>query len=115
MAIQPESERTKRRNFSSLLILANFFRYLAYAIVGLAGILTIAAVAAALVSRNGDSLLQLVAGSAGAIFYGLGLFLASELIRLLVGIAKDVSRISGRDVDAVLEESPVAVPAKPAT
>lgn len=115
MAVQRESERTKRRNFSSLLILANFFRFAAYAIVGLAAVLTVAAVAAALVSRNGDSLLQLIAGSAGAILYALGLFLASELIRLLVGIAKDVSRISGRDLDAVPEERPVPGPGNPAT
>jgi sulfite exporter TauE/SafE len=97
MSVQPETERSKRRNFNSLLILANLFRFLSYFIVGLAGILTIAAVAAALVSRNGDTLLQLIAGSAGAVIYGLLLFLGSELIRLLVGIGKDISRMSGRD------------------
>jgi sulfite exporter TauE/SafE len=97
MSVQPETERSKRRNFNSLLILANLFRFLSYFIVGLAGILTVAAVAAALVSRNGDTLLQLIAGSAGAVLWGLGLFLGSELIRLLVGIGKDISRMSGRD------------------
>ncbi|MDQ6747424.1 MAG: hypothetical protein M3010_04870 [Candidatus Dormibacteraeota bacterium] len=90
-------ERDKRRTFASLLILANVFRVMSYAIVALAATLTVAAVAAALVSRSPGTLLQLIAGSAGAVAYGLGLFLASELIRLLVGIAKDISRMSGRE------------------
>ncbi|HEV1998275.1 MAG TPA: hypothetical protein VGR61_09130 [Candidatus Dormibacteraeota bacterium] len=113
MAVQPEPERGKRRNFTSLLILSNLFRFLAYFIVGLAGLLTIAAVAAALVSRNGDTLLGLIAGSAGAVFYGLGLFLASELIRLLVGIGKDISRMSGRDDVVSSRETAVPGPTKP--
>ncbi|GAC1335601.1 MAG: hypothetical protein NVSMB17_18690 [Candidatus Dormibacteria bacterium] len=92
-----DSDRNKRRNFTSLLLLANLFRYLAYFIVGLAALLTVAAVAAAIVSRSGSALPQLIAGSAGAVFYGLLLFLGSELIRLLVGIGKDVSRMAGRE------------------
>ena len=115
MSARAESELTKRRNFTSLLILANFFRFLAYVIVGLAGILTIVAVAVALVSHNSDTLLQLIAGFAGAIPYGLGLFLASELIRLLVGIAKDVSRMAGRDGSAASTDAPVRGPIKPTT
>ena len=109
-----DTERNKRRNFNSLLILANLFRFLSYFIVGLAGLLTIAAVAAALVSRSGDTLLQLIAGSAGAVFYGLVLFLASELIRLMVGIGKDISRMAGRDHAETLTETTPEVPAKPA-
>ncbi|MFN2465428.1 MAG: hypothetical protein ABR598_04090 [Candidatus Dormibacteria bacterium] len=91
-----EIERDKRRNFNSLLILASVFRVMSYCIVALAATLTIAAVAAALVSRSPDTLLHLIAGSAGAVAYGLALFLGSELIRLLVGVAKDISRMSGR-------------------
>ncbi|MGI8607667.1 MAG: hypothetical protein ACR2MY_00345 [Candidatus Dormibacteria bacterium] len=113
MSVQTDSERNKRRNFNSLLILANLFRFLSYFIVGLAGLLTVAAVAAAIVSRNGDTLLQLIAGSAGAVLYGLGLFLSSELIRLLVGIGKDISRMSGRDDIASARETPVPTGQKP--
>lgn len=91
-----QQERDRRRNFTSLLILANVFRVMAYVIVGIAAVLTVAALAAALVSRSPDTLVQLIAGSAGAVGYGLGLFLASELIRLLVGIAKDLGRLAGR-------------------
>ncbi len=108
-----DAERNKRRTFNSLLILANLFRFLSYFIVGLAGLLTVAAVAAAIVSRSGDTLLQLIAGSAGAVFYGLMLFLASELIRLLVGIGKDISRMAGRDLAEGLSETRSEVPAKP--
>src|SRR5437660_9824655 len=96
MPQEQNAERDKRRNFNSLLILANVFRTLSYVIVGLAAVLIVAALAAALVSRSPDTLLQLIAGSAGAVGYGLGLFLGSELIRLLVGVAKDISRMSGR-------------------
>ena len=105
-----ETERDKRRNFNSLLLLANLFRFLSYFVVGLAGVLTIAAVAAAIVSRRVDTLLQLIAGSASVVLYGLGLFLASELIRLLVGIGKDISRMSGRD--DVVSSRETAVPAR---
>jgi hypothetical protein len=105
-------DRNKRRNFNSLLILANLFRFLSYFIVGLAGVLTIAAVAAAIVSRSGDTLLQLIAGSAGAVLYGLLLFLASELIRLLVGMGKDISRMAGRDLAGNLSETTPEVPPK---
>ena len=107
-----DTERNRRRNFSSLLMLANLFRFLSYFIVGLAGLLTVAAVAAAIVSRSGGGLLQLIAGSAGAVFYGLLLFLASELIRLLVGIGKDISRMAGRDRAGSLTETTPEVPAK---
>lgn len=91
-----QQERDRRRNFTSLLILATGFRVMSYVIVSLAAILTVAALAAALVSRSPGTLFQLLAGSASAVAYGLGLFLASELIRLLVGIAKDLSRMAGR-------------------
>jgi sulfite exporter TauE/SafE len=97
MPEETDSDKERRRNFTSLLILANLFRVLSYCLIGLAGLLTIAAVAAALVSRSTDALLQLIAGSAGGVLYGLLLFLASELIRMLVGIAKDVSRMAGRE------------------
>lgn len=115
MSIQPESDYKKRRNFTSLLILANFFRVLAYVIVALATVLVLAAVVAALSSHSGDTLLQQIAGSAWSIFYALGLFLTSELIRMLVGLAKDVSRMSGRSGDPAAREAPVPEPIKPAT
>ncbi|MEA2683805.1 MAG: hypothetical protein QOK05_2133 [Chloroflexota bacterium] len=101
-------DRDRRRNFNSLLILANLFRVMSYVIVGLAAVLTVAAIAAALVSKSPDTLLQLIAGSAGAVGYGLGLFLASELIRLVVGIAKDVRRMAGRMDAGVPREGPAA-------
>jgi sulfite exporter TauE/SafE len=107
MAPEGDSERGKRRNFNSLLILANLFRFISYFIVGLAAIVTLVLAAAAVVSRSGDTLLQFLAGSAGAVFYGLLLFLASELIRLLVGIGKDISRMAGRDQAPGLAETAV--------
>jgi len=115
MSIQPETDYKKRRNFTSLLILANFFRVLAYVIVAVATVLVGAALAAALASHSGDTLLQQISGSAWSIFYALGLFLASELIRLMVGIAKDVSRMSGRGENPALREAPALEPIKPAT
>jgi hypothetical protein len=96
MPEETTQERDRRRNFTSLLILAIVFRVMSYVIVGLAAIVTVAALAAALISHSPDTLLQLIAGTAGAVAYGLGLFLASELIRLLVGIAKDIGRLAGR-------------------
>jgi hypothetical protein len=96
MPEETKQERDRRRNFNSLLILANVFRIMSFVIVALAAALVVAAVAAALVSHSPDTLPQLIGGSAGAVAYGLGLFVASELIRLLVGIAKDLGRLAGR-------------------
>jgi sulfite exporter TauE/SafE len=108
MPEETTQERDRRRNFTSLLILANLFRVMSYVLVGLAAVLTVAAVAAALVSRSPDTLLQLIAGTAGAVAYGLGLFLASELIRLLVGIAKDVRRMAARGAPGAGRQGPAA-------
>ncbi|HEY8741268.1 MAG TPA: hypothetical protein VIN56_11810 [Candidatus Dormibacteraeota bacterium] len=110
MPDESQSERDRRRNFNSLLILANLFRVLSYAIVGLAAVFLVAAVAAALVTRSPDILLQLIASSAGAVGYGLALFLFSELIRLLVGVAKDLSRMSGRGDVGPSRETPSPPP-----
>ena len=96
MAHEHHELRARRRNFNSLLILANAFRVLSYFIVGLAAALLAASVVAAVASRAPDAILQVVAGSARAVGYGLGLFLASELIRLLVGIGRDLARMAGR-------------------
>ena len=52
-------------------------------------------VLSALTGAEGQ-ILNYVAGSAGLVVYGAAMFLASELIRLLVGIAKDVRRIAER-------------------
>jgi hypothetical protein len=100
-------ERARRRNFSSLLILAGLFRLLSYFVVGLGAAVTAIAGVAALASGSPGNLLDLAFTSARAVGYGLLLFLGSEMIRLLVGIGRDIARMSGR-WDSVVAAVPLA-------
>lgn len=67
-----------------------------YFVVGIAAALTLVLLVLAFLSGSPDSLLRFVYGSAGAVLTGLLLFLGSELIRLFVGIGRDIARMSGR-------------------
>jgi hypothetical protein len=87
-------ENDRRRTFRGILILALGFRIISFLIIGLATLLAIGAVVVALTSGQLDAFASIMAGAGGAIAYGVGLFLGSEMIRLLVGIAKDLRRIS---------------------
>jgi sulfite exporter TauE/SafE len=93
-------EQARRRNFSSLLILANLFRGVSYVIVGLAIVATVATGIGALLSSSPDPLLQLAFRFAGVAVLGLLMFLVSELIRLFVGMGRDIARMAGRDAPA---------------
>jgi uncharacterized membrane protein len=87
-------DRERRRPFRGVLILALVFRILAFFIVGLAALLVVVALMVGLITGKADTVLGFLGALGGAIAYGVGLFIASELIRLLVGIAKDVRRVA---------------------
>jgi hypothetical protein len=87
-------DRDRRRPFRGVLILATVFRILAFLVVGLSGLTALVALMVGVVTGRADTVLGLLAALSGAIAYGVGLFIASELIRILVGIAKDVRRVA---------------------
>jgi len=100
-------ERARRRNFNSLLILAALLRIISYFIVGIALVGFVVSVVIAISARTIDTMLQFIVASAGAVIYGLLLYLGSELIRLLVGIGRDIARMAGRwDASAPTRETP---------
>src|SRR5579864_2041360 len=100
-------EQARRRNLNSLLILAALFRLVSYFVVGFGAAVTLIAVAAAVASGSPGNLLDFIVASARAVGYGLLLFLGSEMIRLLVGIGRDIARMSGR-WDSIVVAPPLA-------
>jgi uncharacterized membrane protein YdjX (TVP38/TMEM64 family) len=106
-------ENDRRRTFRGILILALAFRVISFLIIALALLLALGALILTVLSGKLDNFLSLMAGSAGAVAYGVALFLGSEMIRLLVGVAKDLRRISESTEQGIVKVMEASSPPPP--